>query len=101
MRTATSGGVAAQPGESATAQDAAPDGVPPYVEFSSIDKSYDGRTLVVRDLNLSVHEGEFLTLLGPSGSGKTPYLMMLAGFETPSAGTIRIAGRSVHDLPPR
>ncbi len=48
MRTATSGGVAAQPGESATAKDAAPDGVPPYVEFSSIDKSYDGRTLVVR-----------------------------------------------------
>ena len=101
MRTATSGGVAAQPGESATAKDAAPDGVPPYVEFSSIDKSYDGRTLVVRDLNLSVHEGEFLTLLGPSGSGKTTCLMMLAGFETPSAGTIRIAGRSVHDLPPR
>ncbi len=101
MTTATSGGVSAQPDESATARDAAPEGVPPYVEFASIDKSYDGRTLVVRDLNLSVREGEFLTLLGPSGSGKTTCLMMLAGFETPSAGTIRIAGRSVHDLPPR
>ena len=101
MATATSGGVSAQPDESATARDADPDGVPPYVEFASIDKSYDGRTLVVRDLNLSVREGEFLTLLGPSGSGKTTCLMMLAGFETPSAGTIRIAGCSVHDLPPR
>ena len=101
MATATSGGVTARSDEPSGARDAAPDGVPPYVEFASIDKSYDGRTLVVRDLNLSVREGEFLTLLGPSGSGKTTCLMMLAGFETPSAGTIRIAGRSVHDLPPR
>ena len=101
MATGASGGVSAQTGESAAAQDAGPDGVPPYVEFESIDKSYDGRTLVVRDLDLSVREGEFLTLLGPSGSGKTTCLMMLAGFETPSSGTIRIAGRSVHDLPPR
>ena len=73
----------------------------PFVEFEAIDKSYDGRTLVVQDLNLSVRAGEFLTLLGPSGSGKTTCLMMLAGFEMPSSGSIRIAGRSVHDLPPR
>ena len=84
MATGASGGVSAQTGESAAAQDAGPDGVPPYVEFESIDKSYDGRTLVVRDLDLSVREGEFLTLLGPSGSGKTTCLMMLAGFETPT-----------------
>ena len=83
MATGASGGVSAQTGESAAAQDAGPDGVPPYVEFESIDKSYDGRTLVVRDLDLSVREGEFLTLLGPSGSGKTTCLMMLAGFEDP------------------
>ncbi len=76
-------------------------GAQPYVQFQNIDKSYDGRTLVVQDLNLDIREGEFLTLLGPSGSGKTTCLMMLAGFETPSAGTIRIGGRSVHDLPPR
>ena len=75
--------------------------VKPYVQFQNIDKSYDGRTLVVQDLNLDIREGEFLTLLGPSGSGKTTCLMMLAGFETPSAGTIRIGGRSVHDRPPR
>ena len=73
----------------------------PYVEFEAISKSYDGRTQVVQDLSLSVREGEFLTLLGPSGSGKTTCLMMLAGFEMPSSGSIRIAGRSVHDLPPR
>ena len=71
------------------------------VEFEGVSKSYDGRTEVVRNLNLSVQEGEFLTLLGPSGSGKTTCLMMLAGFEAPTAGTIRIDGRSVHDLPPR
>jgi putative spermidine/putrescine transport system ATP-binding protein len=73
----------------------------PHVQFQDIGKSYDGRTMVVRDLNLDVRTGEFLTLLGPSGSGKTTCLMMLAGFEEPSSGTIRIGGRPVHDLPPR
>ena len=73
----------------------------PYVQFQDIGKSYDGRTMVVCDLNLDIREGEFLTLLGPSGSGKTTCLMMLAGFEEPSSGTIRIGGRPVHDLPPR
>ncbi len=71
-----------------------------HVEFERVSKSYDGRTLVVRGLDLSVREGEFLTLLGPSGSGKTTCLMMLAGFEVPTSGAIRIGGRSVHDLPP-
>ena len=71
------------------------------VEFRGVDKSYDGRTLVVRDFDLSIIKGEFVTLLGPSGSGKTTILMMLAGFQTPTAGTIRIDGRSVEDLPPR
>ncbi len=50
------------------------------VSFKNIKKSYDGEKLVVRNLNLDVQEGEFLTLLGPSGSGKTTSLMMLAGF---------------------
>ena len=71
------------------------------VEFEAVDKSYDGRTLVVRDFNLGIHKGEFVTLLGPSGSGKTTILMMLAGFQSPTAGTIRIDGRSVENLPPR
>ena len=76
-------------------------GAETHVEFERVGKSYDGRTLVVRDLDLSVRRGEFLTLLGPSGSGKTTCLMMLAGFEAPTSGAIRIAGRSVHALPAR
>ena len=72
-----------------------------HVEFEGVSKSYDGRTLVVDDLNLGIGKGEFVTLLGPSGSGKTTILMMLAGFQTATSGAIRIGGRSVQDLPPR
>ena len=57
--------------------------------------------MVVQDLDLRVSRGEFFTLLGPSGSGKTTCLMMLAGFEAPTAGEISIAGRSVQSIPPR
>ncbi|WP_419161493.1 ABC transporter ATP-binding protein [Candidatus Palauibacter sp.] len=72
-----------------------------HVEFEGVSKSYDGRTFVVDDLTLGIGKGEFVTLLGPSGSGKTTILMMLAGFQTPTSGAIRIGGRSVQDLPPR
>ena len=72
-----------------------------YVEFEGVSKSFDGQTHVVRDLDLTIHKGEFLTLLGPSGSGKTTCLMMLAGFEAPTAGGIRIDGRRVNQVPPR
>jgi putative spermidine/putrescine transport system ATP-binding protein len=58
-----------------------------YVRFEDVQKSYDGEILVVRDLNLDVAQGEFLTLLGPSGSGKTTCLLMLAGFEAISSST--------------
>ena len=71
-----------------------------FVEFRDVDKSYDGRVLAVRDLNLSVFRGEFLTLLGPSGSGKTTTLNMLAGFERPIRGSITLDGRPVDRLPP-
>ena len=54
-----------------------------FVKFDKVDKSYDGEVLVVKDLNVDIPKGEFLTMLGPSGSGKTTTLMMLAGFETP------------------
>ena len=70
------------------------------VRFTGVSKSYDGATQVVADLHLDIRRGEFLTLLGPSGSGKTTTLMMLAGFEEPSAGAIEIAGRAVQKLPP-
>lgn len=70
------------------------------VSFKNIKKSYDGEKLVVRNLNLDVQEGEFLTLLGPSGSGKTTSLMMLAGFETPTDGEIFLRDKPLHTLPP-
>jgi putative spermidine/putrescine transport system ATP-binding protein len=71
-----------------------------FVEFERVQKSYDGETLVVKDLNLSMPRGEFLTMLGPSGSGKTTCLMMLAGFETATHGDIRLGGKSINDIPP-
>ncbi|MGE0121048.1 MAG: ABC transporter ATP-binding protein [Dongiaceae bacterium] len=71
-----------------------------YVQFLEVQKSYDGETLVVRDLNLSIRAGEFLTLLGPSGSGKTTTLMMLAGFEVPTHGRIFLDRRPIDDVPP-
>jgi len=68
-------------------------------QFHGVNKSYDGRTRVVADLNLDIHQGEFLTLLGPSGSGKTTTLMMLAGFEEPNEGVIEIDGSSIVGVP--
>ncbi len=63
-----------------------------YVEFEHAQKCYDGEILVVKDLNLAMAKGEFLTVLGPSGSGITTCLMMLAGFETATHGEIRLGG---------
>jgi len=71
-----------------------------FVEFDRVQKSYDGETLVVKDMNLAMPKGEFLTMLGPSGSGKTTCLMMLAGFETATHGEIRLAGRPINQVPP-
>ncbi|UWQ15304.1 ABC transporter ATP-binding protein [Aliiroseovarius sp. M344] len=71
-----------------------------FVVFDRVQKSYDGETLVVKDLNLSVAKGEFLTMLGPSGSGKTTCLMMLAGFETATHGDIRLGGKPINNIPP-
>ncbi|WP_018897925.1 ABC transporter ATP-binding protein [Rhizobium sp. 2MFCol3.1] len=69
------------------------------VSFRGVRKSYDNRTMIVKDLNLDVFDGEFLTFLGPSGSGKSTTLMMLAGFEQQSAGSIEVAGRRIDSLP--
>lgn len=70
------------------------------VKFAGVQKTYDGSTLVVRDLNLNIQAGEFLSLLGPSGSGKTTTLMMLAGFESPTAGDIFLNGSPITRTPP-
>ena len=69
-----------------------------FVAFEHVQKSYDGETLVVKDLNLDIGRGEFLTMLGPSGSGKTTCLMMLAGFETATHGEIRLGGRPINNI---
>ena len=71
-----------------------------FVEFERVQKSYDGESLVVKDLNLTMPKGEFLTMLGPSGSGKTTCLMMLAGFETATHGEIKLDGRPINNIPP-
>ena len=71
-----------------------------FVKFDKVDKSYDGKILVVKDLNLDIAEGEFITMLGPSGSGKTTCLMMLAGFETPTNGEIYLDGNPISNIPP-
>lgn len=70
------------------------------VEVRHVWKSYTPGTYVVRDVDFRLEPGEFLTLLGPSGSGKTSTLMMVAGFETPTEGEIRVNGRNVARLPP-
>jgi putative spermidine/putrescine transport system ATP-binding protein len=70
------------------------------LELEGITKRY-GDTVAVRDVTLGVEEGEFLTFLGQSGSGKTTVLKLVAGFEVPDGGTIRIGGADVSGKPPR
>jgi len=76
------------------------DTIDPFVRFESVQKSYDGETLVVKDLWLDIAKGEFLTMLGPSGSGKTTCLMMLAGFESPTHGKIVLDSTPINNVPP-
>jgi putative spermidine/putrescine transport system ATP-binding protein len=71
-----------------------------FIEFDEVSKHYPGAAAPAVDrLRLSIEQGEFLTLLGPSGSGKTTTLMMLAGFEPVSSGTIRLQGQPIEQLP--
>jgi putative spermidine/putrescine transport system ATP-binding protein len=71
----------------------------PLVTLRGVSKHY-GRAIAVNNVSLDVFEGEFVTLLGPSGSGKTTTLMLIAGFEAPTSGEIRIRGASVVARPP-
>jgi len=72
----------------------------PMVRFDKVQKSYDGKTLVVKNLDVDIAKGEFLTMLGPSGSGKTTSLMMLAGFEPATHGEIYLNGKPINNVPP-
>ena len=58
------------------------------LRLERINKSYDGRK-ILEDLDLTIHENEFVTLLGPSGCGKTTILRLMGGFERPDSGKIR------------
>ena len=69
------------------------------VELQGVTKRF-GTMVAVDSLNLTVKPGEFLSLLGPSGCGKTTTLRMLAGFEQPDEGFIRISGEFVQGIPP-
>ncbi|MBV8652181.1 MAG: ABC transporter ATP-binding protein, partial [Alphaproteobacteria bacterium] len=70
-----------------------------FLDIKSVQKSY-GPVTVVRDFNLAVERGEFISFLGPSGCGKTTTLRMVAGFETATSGTIHINGKDVTPLRP-
>lgn len=69
------------------------------IELRGVSKSIHGHDILY-DLNLEVHNGEFLTLLGPSGCGKTTLLRLISGFEEPTTGQIFINGKDVSGLPP-
>ena len=71
----------------------------PFLEIANLRKTYGANT-VVQKFDIAVEKGEFISFLGPSGCGKTTNLRMIAGFETPTAGTIKVGGRDVTHLPP-
>ena len=69
------------------------------ISLQGVNKVYDGNT-VVDNFNLDITKGEFVTFLGPSGCGKTTTLRMIAGFETPTSGTILLNGEDITRIPP-
>ena len=70
------------------------------VEIKGVNKIYGETNHVVKDLNLDVYEGEFLTFLGSSGCGKTTTLRMVAGFEEPTSGSIKVADVNIDNQEP-
>ena len=69
------------------------------IELRSISKSFDGE-VVLRGIDLDIHDKEFITLLGPSGCGKTTTLRIIGGFETPDEGEVLFNGVRINDVPP-
>ncbi len=70
------------------------------VSLENVTVSFDGETPVLKDFNLSIRDGEFVTLLGPSGCGKTTILRSIGGFITPDSGDVYFNGVKITDLPP-
>jgi putative spermidine/putrescine transport system ATP-binding protein len=66
-----------------------------YLRLRELVKSYDGKSNAVDHVSIDVARGEFVTFLGPSGSGKTTTLLMIAGFETPTGGSVELGGRDL------
>jgi multiple sugar transport system ATP-binding protein len=71
------------------------------IVLSGVSKYFKGEKAAVYDLDLEVEDGEFVVVVGPSGCGKTTTLRMLAGFETPTKGEIRIGGKLMNQVPPK
>src|SRR4051795_8331300 len=71
------------------------------ITFDNVTKTYGDGHRAVADLNLDVQDGEFVVFVGPSGCGKTTALRMIAGLEDITAGTVRVGGQVVNDLPPK
>lgn len=69
------------------------------IHLQGICKSFDGET-VLDNIDLNIHDKEFITLLGPSGCGKTTTLRIIGGFETPDAGDVFFDGKKINDIPP-
>lgn len=69
------------------------------IDIKNVSKRF-GEKVALRDINLYVRKGEFMTILGPSGCGKTTLLRLLAGFETATEGIITIGGNDITNLPP-
>ena len=69
------------------------------ITITDVTKRF-GSFLAIDNLDMSIREGEFFSMLGPSGSGKTTTLRLIAGFEKPTSGTIELAGENVTDKAP-
>ena len=69
------------------------------IKLEKVSKSFDGET-VLDNIDLEIHDKEFVTLLGPSGCGKTTTLRIIGGFESPDSGDVLFDGKSVVEVPP-
>jgi spermidine/putrescine transport system ATP-binding protein len=70
-----------------------------YIQIKNVTKAYSDGYVAVKDINININRGEFVTILGPSGCGKTTILKMLAGFETPTQGQIIVDDIDIKELP--
>jgi spermidine/putrescine transport system ATP-binding protein len=70
-----------------------------YLQLQNITKKYDDGYIAIKDVNINMRKGDFVTILGPSGCGKTTILKIIAGFEQPSDGRIIVDGIDIKELP--